>query len=212
MRHRGPDSPHTQIAGSPGGGLLDRGRAMHQAPEETAALDFLTPAAPAPPPPAPTAATIAPPQHDFSADTDAWHRLSRPVRAEIDRQTASEVPDGWTTLAVELTGFIAGNATTLARHEKMSDGDGATEPCHFVIGNGDGAGDGEIQPTLHWRQARVFSDRAIRIRLVADLSRQPPTRRQWEALDELVDYLRVRTGHLPLTTSPALKPLEAALR
>ncbi len=50
----------------------------------------------------------------------------------------------------------------------------------------------------------------VRMMVSAELPRA--TRRQWEALDELVDYLRVRTGHLPLTTSPALKPLEAALR
>ena len=211
MLHRGPDSPHTQIAGGPVGGLLDRSRAMHKGPDPLPALDFLQPAAPAPAPAAPSV-VVAAPQHDFSRLADHWLHLDRPAREAIDRLTSDDSADGWASLSVDLTGFMAGDVTTLGRHEKNALPDASIEACHFLIGNGNGAADGAIQPTIHWNQARLFSDRAIRIRLIGDPTHAPPTRRQWQALDELVDYLRARTGHLPLTASPFLKPIEAALR
>jgi hypothetical protein len=73
---------------------------------------------------------------------------------------------------------------------------------HFVIGNGTSTGDGEIEVGNRWRRqingGHVHSDYlnniALGICLVGDLNRDAPTKRQLEALEELIRYLRRRVG------------------
>jgi len=73
---------------------------------------------------------------------------------------------------------------------------------HFVIGNGRGAGNGEIEIGNRWKRqingGHVASDYlnniALGICLVGDLNRDRPTKAQLAAMEELVDYLRRRVG------------------
>ena len=74
---------------------------------------------------------------------------------------------------------------------------------HFVIGNGNGSGDGQIEVAQRWnnqkqgvhcRNARTHDvdEYGIGICLVGDLDKQPPTPRQIAAAKALVAYLSSR--------------------
>ena len=75
---------------------------------------------------------------------------------------------------------------------------------HFVIGNGTSTGDGQIEVGDRWRRqingGHVHSDYlnniALGICLVGDFNRGQPTRRQLEACEELIKYLRKRCGKI----------------
>src|SRR5437868_6008242 len=75
---------------------------------------------------------------------------------------------------------------------------------HFVIGNGTSTGDGQIEVGDRWRRqingGHVHSDYlnniALGICLVGDFNRDQPTRRQLEACEELINYLRKRCGKI----------------
>ena len=75
---------------------------------------------------------------------------------------------------------------------------------HFVIGNGTSTGDGQIEVGDRWRRqingGHVHSDYlnniALGICLVGDFNRGQPTRRQLEACEELINYLRKRCGKI----------------
>lgn len=73
---------------------------------------------------------------------------------------------------------------------------------HFVIGNGNGMGDGEIEPTLRWRQQLAgahagddeHNQRGIGIALIGNFEESPPTEAQMKAVRRLVASLRIRYG------------------
>jgi hypothetical protein len=80
-----------------------------------------------------------------------------------------------------------------------------TDGCgyHFVIGNGSGSPDGQIEVTRRWSDQKagahcrdavtpVVNDYGIGICLVGDCDREPPTARQVEAARALVAYLKDR--------------------
>jgi hypothetical protein len=108
----------------------------------------------------------------------------------------------WQYIIIHNSGTRQGNARIFDNYHrkvrKMQNG----MAYHFVIGNGNGAGDGEIEIGNRWvRQingGHVASDYlnriAIGICLVGDLNRDVPTKAQVAALEELVDYLRGRVG------------------
>ena len=76
---------------------------------------------------------------------------------------------------------------------------------HFVIGNGRGAGDGEIEVGGRWKRQlqgghvrSVSMNRvAIGIGLVGNFQKSYPTRRQMDSLVRLVKYL-MKTYNVPL--------------
>jgi hypothetical protein len=71
---------------------------------------------------------------------------------------------------------------------------------HFVIGNGNGMPDGEIEPTFRWRQQLhgahagsidpVYNQKGIGVCLVGDFDNYPPTAAQRAAVKRLVTTLR----------------------
>ncbi len=75
---------------------------------------------------------------------------------------------------------------------------------HFVIGNGTSTGDGAIEIGARWTRqingGHVHSDFlnniALGICFVGDFDRDQPTRKQLEALDELIRYVRRRVGKI----------------
>jgi hypothetical protein len=74
---------------------------------------------------------------------------------------------------------------------------------HFIIGNGDGLEDGELQITSRWSEQKPAGDipglqsiepGCVSICLVGDFSKHRPTRRQFERLLDLVAALQQTCG------------------
>ncbi len=130
----------------------------------------------------------------------SYHYLSRSVRSEIDR--APVMRRRWQFIVVHNSGTRQGSARIFDyyhRHvRRMRNG----LAYHFVIGNGTSTGDGQIEIGDRWRRqingGHVHSDYlnniALGICLVGDFNRDQPTRRQLEACEELINYLRKRCG------------------
>ncbi len=129
-----------------------------------------------------------------------WRYLSPGVRKAIDQ---ARVQRGrWKYIIVHNSGTRQGNARVFEvyhrRVRKMQNG----LAYHFVIGNGNSSGDGEIEIGNRWTRqingGHVASDYlnniALGICLVGDLNRDKPTAAQLGALDELITYLRGRVG------------------
>ena len=104
----------------------------------------------------------------------------------------------WNYIYIHHSASPAGNATTLAGNETMM-------PDHFVIGNGEGAADGEIQMGLRWKQqlqpgrtpGADYIDRScISICVVGDFSQNGPDKVQQRQLVQLVSALQNRL-HIP---------------
>jgi hypothetical protein len=105
------------------------------------------------------------------------------------------VPSRWRFIYVHHSRTLSGDAESLAKT-------GASD--HFVIGNGDGCFDGEIEMTQRWNHqqsvtnrpdslAQVDSD-CISICVVGDFDRTVPTANQQRHLAQLVGTLQSRLG------------------
>jgi hypothetical protein len=133
---------------------------------------------------------------------EKWKYLTKSVRSEIDR--APVLARRWRYIVVHNSGTRQGNAKAFEyyhlRVRKMPNG----LAYHFVIGNGTSSGDGEIEIGNRWRRqingGHVHSDYlnniALGICLVGDFNRDLPTKRQLEATEELIRYLRTRVGKI----------------
>jgi hypothetical protein len=129
-----------------------------------------------------------------------WQYLTPAVRKAID--DARVARNRWKYIIVHNSGTRQGNARIFDyyhRHvRKMPNG----LAYHFVIGNGTSSGNGQIEIGNRWdRQlsgGHVHSDYlnyiSIGICLVGDFNRDLPTKAEYEALDELIRYLRRRVG------------------
>jgi N-acetylmuramoyl-L-alanine amidase-like protein len=104
----------------------------------------------------------------------------------------------WNYIYIHQSATAGGSADTL----KGSD---ATLADHFVIGNGEGAGDGEIQVGVRWKQqlqagripGAAYIDRTcLSICLVGDFSDDAPKATQERQLVQLVTALQNRL-HIP---------------
>jgi len=131
-----------------------------------------------------------------------WRYLSPSVRKSIDD---ARVQNGrWKYIIVHNSGTRQGNARVFDLYHrnvrKMQNG----LAYHFVIGNGNSSGNGEIEVGNRWiRQINgghvasdYLNDIALGICLVGDLNRDMPTKDQLAALDELCTYLRGRVGKI----------------
>lgn len=100
----------------------------------------------------------------------------------------------WKYIFIHHSATASGNATTLSENTG-----GLVD--HFVIGNGDGCGDGEIQIGQRWNQQTAAGQLAgvkdmdpscISICLVGDFDRTLPTPAQMRHLSQLVTTLQAR--------------------
>jgi N-acetyl-anhydromuramyl-L-alanine amidase AmpD len=135
-------------------------------------------------------------------DGKRYRYLSPSLRAEIDRPKVMR--NRWKYIIVHNSGTRQGNARSYEYYHrnvrKMQNG----LAYHFVIGNGNGAGDGAIELGNRWRRqingGHVASDYlnniAIGICLTGDFNRDAVTPAQREALTELIGYLRGRVGRI----------------
>lgn len=112
----------------------------------------------------------------------SYYRLGPVEKAILSR--ACQSPDRWNRIEI----YYSGNRE-MGPSEDLN--------CHFVIYNGLGGGDGQIQPTEKWqRQWSIVpgrnwygSSQTIRICVVADSTGYGPTDYQTKRLEKLVEGL-----------------------
>ena len=103
----------------------------------------------------------------------------------------------WRSIVIHHSATSAGSAAAFDRAHRLGRG-WESLGYHFVIGNGRGAGDGEIEVGPRWRMqrdgahARGMNDLSIGICLVGDFTRTYPTEAQMRHLVELARYLQQR--------------------
>ena len=126
--------------------------------------------------------------------------LNASTRAAIDRAPVRK--GRWKYVIVHNSGTREGNARVFdiyhLRVRHMQNG----LAYHFVIGDGHGSGDGQIEIGHRWTAqingghvaSDYLNDISLGICLVGDFNRDIPTKAQIGALDELVSYLRSRVG------------------
>ena len=111
---------------------------------------------------------------------------SKSTLAAIFNTAVPAHPNRWKSVYIHHTRTAAGGAETLG-------GD------HFVIGNGDGAGEGEIQLTARWNMQQAadpapgytqVEPNCVSIGLVGDFDRTAPTPTQLKRLELLVHTIQ----------------------
>ena len=142
------------------------------------------------------------PRSQFGGFFKRYRYLTPAVRKAIDQ---AKVQRGrWKYIVVHNSGTRQGNARIFdvyhRRVRKMQNG----LAYHFVIGNGSSSGNGEIEIGNRWTQqingghcaSDYLNNIALGICLVGDFNRDKPTKEQFDALDELITYLRARVGKI----------------
>jgi len=142
------------------------------------------------------------PKPQFGGFFKRYRYLTPSIRRAIDQ---AKVKRGrWKYIIIHNSGTRQGNARIFdvyhRRVRKMQNG----LAYHFVIGNGNSSGNGEIEIGSRWTRqingghvaSDYLNDIALGICLVGDLNRDKPTREQLAALDELITYLRTRVGKI----------------
>jgi hypothetical protein len=109
----------------------------------------------------------------------------------------------WQAIVIHQSGYGSGSADSLGRaHEKAGLGGLG---YHFVIGNGDGMPDGQIEASFRWsrqmvgayasgRNSDAFNKQAIGICLIGDGNRKAPSSAQLRELVWLVRRLQQQCG------------------
>jgi hypothetical protein len=134
---------------------------------------------------------------DFHSPRKEWVHLTRSVRGELDRLAArADVK----AVEIRATGTMRGGLEDLARRAKVL---GASDECAklgqtLVVGRGEGSADGEIEAGPEGS----FCEGPIALYLVGDFDEGGVTRAQWEALDEVMDYLAMRWGRVGVSVRP----------
>ncbi len=115
----------------------------------------------------------------------------------------AQAPGRWECIEVYYSGTKAGNIEQLASLSGAASSDDIN--CHFVICNGLGASDGQIQTTEKWqKQWSVIPDhtwygssRTIRVCVVADGKKVHPTDSQIKRAEALVETLSAKNNISP---------------
>ena len=111
-------------------------------------------------------------------------------------------PRKWEFIVLHHTATEVGSMAGIdAVHRQRHDSEG--KPWrgigyHFLIGNGHGMPDGQIEPSFRWREqsagahagVRQYNEYGIGICLVGDFQKQPPTDAQVASVTQLVTWLR----------------------
>ena len=112
----------------------------------------------------------------------------------------------WEFIVLHHTATSEGDVAVIDKeHQKRKDSSG--EPWrgigyHFLIGNGKGMKDGEVEPTFRWKEqadgahagSLKHNERGIGICLVGNFNKTAPTKKQLASLKKLMDWLREETG------------------
>lgn len=125
----------------------------------------------------------------------SYYRLN-PISQAI-RSNATQQPERWDIVEIYYSGTKAGSINQLA---SLSGVPAENLNCHFVIGNGLGADDGEIQPTERWQKQWAIipgsswygTAQTIRICVINDSTISQPTDFQVKRTQALVEALARR--------------------
>jgi LysM repeat protein len=102
----------------------------------------------------------------------------------------------WKTITIHHSGTLSGNAAAFDRNHRKRGMGGLF--YHFVIGNGRGSGDGEVEVGWRWiKQCPANRPNDIQICLVGDFDRERVTGKQFGSLIKLISVLR-RQYNIPL--------------
>jgi hypothetical protein len=123
----------------------------------------------------------------------SYYRLD-PIEKAVSSQ-AAQSSHRWNCIEIYYSATKAGNIEQLASLSGLSSPEDLN--CHFVICNGLGAEDGQIQPTEKWqRQWSIIpgqnwygSSQTIRICVIADDQTSPPTNLQIKRVEALAEEL-----------------------
>lgn len=154
-------------------------------------------------PPSPTLPQLLPPVPVGRLDSDvavAPSFDSQPIPDEVRFRPQSPLRE-WKYVVLHHTASNTGSVESIhAVHLQNKDRSG--KPWlgigyHFVIGNGRGMPDGEIEPTFRWRQqmsgahagVNEYNQKGIGVVLVGDFEKGPPTPAQTQVVKRLVNYL-----------------------
>lgn len=111
-------------------------------------------------------------------------------------------PRDWRYIVLHHTATNRGSVESIhATHRKRKDSNGKKWlgiGYHFVIGNGNGMGDGEIESTFRWRTQihgahagkREYNERGVGIVLVGNFEEAKPTAAQLASVKRLVSTLK----------------------
>lgn len=102
----------------------------------------------------------------------------------------------WTSIVIHHTATEQGSVESI--HETHVAREWLGIGYHFVIGNGNGMSDGEIEPTFRWREqlhgahagSDEYNQHGIGIALIGNFDEQPPTAAQLAAIKRLVAVLK----------------------
>lgn len=122
-----------------------------------------------------------------------YYRLDEVGKAALSR--AAQSASRWKSIEVYYSGTKAGNIEQLAYLSGLAGPEDLN--CHFVICNGLGGGDGQIQPTERWQrqwssipnQSWYGSGQTIRICVVADDKSPRLTDTQIKRTESLIELL-----------------------
>jgi hypothetical protein len=125
-----------------------------------------------------------------------YYRLD-PIQQAIDSRV-TQAPGRWESIEIYFSGTKAGNVAQLASLSGLTNSDDIN--CHFLICNGLGGSDGQIQTTEKWqKQWSVIPDhtwygssRTVRVCLVADGRHVRPTNAQIKRTEALVESLAMK--------------------
>ena len=131
----------------------------------------------------------------------SYYRLDPVEKAILSR--AAQSPDRWNCIEIYYSGTRAGNIEHLASLSGLASAEDIN--CHFVICNGLGGGDGQIQSTEKWQNqwsiipGRTWygSGQTIRICVIANGKSARPTDSQKQKTQVLVEELCRRFGIQP---------------
>ena len=124
----------------------------------------------------------------------------------LDPWQPSAPPRDWHSIVIHHTATARGDVDSIHQtHLKRKDGNG--NPWlgigyHFVIGNGNGMEDGQVEPTFRWRQQlhgahagdNEFNQHGIGVVLVGNFEETPPTPAQLSSVKRLVAKLKADYG------------------
>ena len=124
---------------------------------------------------------------------NAYFRLESVEKAI--RSSSAQLPSRWNRVEVYYSGTKAGNIEQLAALGGLANPDDIN--CHFVVCNGLGGADGQIQTAVKWQKqwsvipGRMWygTDQTIRICIVADGASKAPTDLQVTRVQTLIEAL-----------------------
>lgn len=123
---------------------------------------------------------------------------SESTRSQTENGEQKETEgDRWTYIILHHSGTEAGTVEGFDRYQREEIGFERGIKYHFVIGNGNGLGNGTIEPTHRWEQQisgpqvgkEEYDSSAIGICLVGNLNESDPTEKQMEYLMKLLHAL-----------------------